>query len=272
MSKIKDDLGRMIEIPAEPRRIVSLVPSITETLFAIGVGDRLAGVTRYCTEPPDGVRNLPRVGGTKDVEVPAVIGLEPDLVIANAEENEREHVEALIAAGLRVLVTFPVTVGQAIAGMRLLTEITGSHTDGDAIVAAAESELVCVVARSRAAEEPRVFCPVWRRPWMAVGPGTYANDLIHVCGGENVYETADERYPETDLNAVTSLAPDVILLPDEPYPFAEKHRDELMALDVPAAHSGRIYLVDGKDVFWYGPRIPGALRRISGILREFAGR
>jgi ABC-type hemin transport system substrate-binding protein len=251
--------------------MVSLVPSLTETLFAIGAGGRVVGVTRFCTEPPDSVKDIPRVGGTKDVDVTAVIDLAPDLVIANAEENEREHVEALIATGLPVVITFPVTVRQAVSGIQTLVEITGSHEPGDTIAGEAERELELVEASSPTGRRPRVFCPVWRRPWMAVGPGTYADDLIRVCGGENAFGSSSERYPETTLDEVAELEPDVILLPDEPYPFAQKHRHELIALDVPAARTGRIYVVDGKDMFWYGPRIPGSLRRVRRVLQGDTG-
>ncbi len=261
MAIYHDALGRPLTVNRPPGRIVSLVPSITEALFAFGLGERVVAVTRFCIEPPDGVRDKEKVGGTKDVATARVNELAPDLVIANVEENTRPDIDALIAAGLPVFVTYPRTVRSAIDELRTLAEITGAQDAAAPILAEAEAEL----AQALADQQPttRVFCPIWRRPWMTIGPDTYMHDLISLCGGENIYADAEGRYPEVTLEDVAQRRPDVVLLPDEPYPFTEKHEAEVIET-MPGV---RIYLVDGKLMCWYGPRIPEAIRMLRALLR-----
>lgn len=258
-----DALGRQVTVSKPPERIVSLVPSITEALFAFGLGERVAGVTRYCVEPRDGVRTKPKVGGTKNVDTANVLALEPDLVIANVEENVRDDIEALIAADVPVFVTYPRTVRAAIDELRVLAEMTGG--DDEMILASADGELASAQADSR--PSVRVFCPIWRKPWMTIGPDTYMHDLIALCGGENVFTGAGGRYPETTLEDVAKRSPDVVLLPDEPYRFGKRHVPEV----IETLPDARIHLVDGKLMCWYGPRIPDAIRMLRALLRPEGG-
>ncbi len=260
-----DALGRSVEIERPPRRIVSLVPSITEAFFAFGLGRRIAGVTKFCTEPAAGVADAPKVGGTKNVDVEAVAKLKPDLVIANAEENEKADIEALAAEGLTVFVTFPRTIIHATAMMRTLAEITEAKDAAAPVVAAIEAEAALSRAADRDRTPLRVFCPIWRDKWMTIGPDTYVHDFLSSCGLQNVYEESKERYPEIELADVAAKRPDVVLLPDEPYHFTRKHVKEV-AKAIPGIDESRIYLVDGKDVCWYGPRVADALRRIRKIV------
>ncbi len=217
----------------------------------------------------------PRVGGTKNPDVERIIALEPDLVVANAEENRREDIERLAAAGIAVFVTYPRTVRQAIGMMRDLARITAAGDAARPLVQEAETELARAAQANRTRRRLRVFCPIWRQrrrqadrnQWMTIGPDTYIHDFITACGGANVFATSAERYPTTGLDEVARLAPEVILLPDEPYPFSAKHVPELMAWrEVPAVRDERIYLVEGKHLCWYGPRIAGSLRAIQGLL------
>jgi ABC-type Fe3+-hydroxamate transport system substrate-binding protein len=256
-----DALGRSVRIERPPQRIVSLVPSITEALFAFGLGKRTAGVTKYCTEPADGVADVPKIGGTKNVDVKAVAALRPDLVIANAEENEKADIEALAAEGLTVFVTYPRTVIHATAMMRTLAEITGKKDVAAPIVAAIEAEVALARAADGERTPLRVFCPIWRDRWMTIGPDTYMHDFLASCGLENVYGDSNERYPVIELADVAAKQPDIVILPDEPYRFSRKHVKEITEA-IPGISESRIYLVDGKDVCWYGPRIADALRRI----------
>jgi ABC-type Fe3+-hydroxamate transport system substrate-binding protein len=269
--RVSDALGRPIELERPPQRIVSLVPSITEALFAFGLDDRIVGVTRFCTEPREAVAGKPRVGGTKDPDVARIMALEPDLVVANAEENRREDIERLAKAGIAVFVTYPRTVRQAIGMMRDLARITGAEDAARPLIREAETELARAAEANRARRPLRVFCPIWR-PWMTIGPDTYIHDFIATCGGANVFANSSERYPATNLDEVERLAPEVILLPDEPYRFSAKHVPELMALrEVPAVRDERIYLVEGKHLCWYGPRIAGSLRFMQRLLWGEAG-
>lgn len=159
-----DALGRQVEVRRPPRRIVSLVPSWTEALFAFGLGEAVVGVTSFCVEPKDGVAGKAKVGGTKTLDVARVRDLAPDLVVANAEENEREHIEALIEAGLTVFVTFPRTVAGAIEAMRQLAGMTGSLGTARPLIEGAETALAEMRSANSGRPPLRVFCPIWRKP------------------------------------------------------------------------------------------------------------
>ena len=237
--------------PADlPQRIVSLVPSLTEALFALGLGERVVGVTEWCVHPHDAVAALPKVGGTKNPDLAAIRALAPDLVIANQEENRRRDVEKLEAAGVRVWVTYPRTVAEGAAVLAELAEL-GAAPDARARVVA---PVLAAVADAEAARPERgvpVFCPIWRDPWMTVGADTYAHDLLTLCGGLNVFaERGDRRYPRVTLDDVVAAAPEVVLLPDEPYAFGASDEAELRRLPLPAAKHGRIHRIDGTWVSW----------------------
>lgn len=252
--------------PRQPRRIVSLVPSLTESLFALGLGERLVGVTDWCVHPADGVARLPRVGGTKDPDVDAIVALRPDLVIANREENTRRAVERLESAGLRVWVTYPRSVRD---GARLLRELAALSAPAAALERVVEPVEAAVSAAeaARPARPARVFCPIWKNPWMVVGADTYAADLLTLCGGECLFaQRGDRRYPIVAGDEIAAAAPEVILLPDEPYAFGARDAAELRRLDAPAAASGRIHLIDGTLVSWYGPRIERAIATLRPLL------
>lgn len=261
-----DALGRPVTLAAPPARIVSLVPSLTEALFAFGLGGRISGVTRYCVEPAAGIATVPKVGGTKDPDLAAIRALAPDLVIASAEENVREHVEALVGDGLTVYVSLPSTVRHALEEMHDVALLCGANPEATPWLAEAAQR----VAEREADRRPpvRYFCPIWRRPWMAAGPETYMSDLLRVCGGESVAGAGAARYHTVDLAEVMAAAPEVVLLPSEPYPFAERHRAELLAFsDAPAVRNGRVHLVDGQLVTWYGPRTGRAITELAALLR-----
>lgn len=262
----QDALGRSIEVEAPPARIVSLVPSLTEALFAFGVGERVVGVTYFCVEPREEVRHKTRVGGTKTLDVPRVLALRPDLVIASAEENRREDVEALLAAGLRVFVTLPTTVREAVEMLRDVAALVGAEREAEPIIARAEEALAETVDIVSRRGRVRVFCPIWRGPWMSVGPGTYMNDLLSVCGGDNIFADSAARYPEVTLEEVVERDPQVVLLPSEPYRFRHRHLPEIEALPVSAVRDGRVHLVDGRLLCWYGPRIPEGLTQVRRLL------
>jgi ABC-type Fe3+-hydroxamate transport system substrate-binding protein len=251
-----------------PRRIVSLVPSLTEALFALGLGGRVVGVTDWCVHPAEGVAELPRLGGTKNPDLERIVRLAPDLVIANREENTRRVVRALEEAGLAVWVTYPRTVRE---GAQVLAALADLGADPEARRRAVDPVLAALrEAESRAksrSRRTRVFCPVWRDPWMAAGGDTYIHDLLELCGGENVFaSTGDRRYPKVSLAQVEAAAPEVVLLPDEPYRFSEADAEEIGRLELPAARSGRVHLIDGTLVSWYGPRIESALRVLGPLL------
>jgi ABC-type hemin transport system substrate-binding protein len=252
-----------------PRRVVSLVPSLTEMLFALEAGDLVVGITRYCTEPPAAVADLPKVGGTKNPDLTAIQGLGPDLVLMNAEENRREDFEALRAAGLPVLVTEPKTVAAGVALMARLGALTGHAARGRALAATAAAAVDAVTAARARARPVRYFCPIWRRPWMTFNDDTYAHDLLHLAGGVNVAGERAERYPVVTLEEIAARAPEVVLLPDEPYAFSRRDLPHLAPLaGTPALSRGRVHFVDGKALTWYGPRIGAGLAAFAALLRD----
>ncbi len=251
-----------------PRRIVSLVPSLTEALFALGLGERVVGVTEWCVHPAAGVARLAKVGGTKNPDIDAILALHPELVVANREENRRRDVESLEAAGIRVWVTHPRTVRDAVALLGALADLGAPPERRRAVV---DSALLALAQAEQERFERRVrfVCPIWRDPWMVVGGDTYAHDLITLCGGENLFAGASgRRYPRVELAEIEAASPELILLPDEPYAFGQRDAQQLGALDVPAARAGCIHLIDGTLVSWYGPRILQAIETLRAL---FAG-
>lgn len=284
------EVGRESPVSEPPHRVVSLVPSVTETLFELGVGDRVVGITDYCTYPEESVASLPRVGGTKNPDIERIVAMKPDLVILNHEENRREDAEALQAAGIPIWVTFPRTVREAFNLMWSIMDVF----DEPAMVERVRSlEWTCDWLERMEHEPPcRVFAPVWYEPLMTFNADTFSHDLLRICGGVNVFADRerqfplkadlgegepyaaddprvagrDTRYPRVTLAEVEAAQPDVVLLPNEPYPFLERHTLIFSALDIPAAKTGRIRLIDGSLLTWHGTRMGRAFNEIPELL------
>ena len=267
-----DAWGRSLTLRRRPERIVSLVPSLTEALFAFGLEREIVGVTRFCIEPRQGVAGKTKVGGTKDVDVAKIKALEPDLVVASAEENRPEDIAQLVDHGGPVFVTLVTSVESAIDLLRQLATITGTTAAARPIVREAKEALASAVAASAGREGVRVFCPIWRDPYMTCGRATYMDDVITVCGGRNVFGDRQERYPRVELAEMAALDPEVILLPSEPYRFTNRHKRDFRAHpEVTAVKNGHVFLVDGRILNWYGPRIArslGEVRRLLDIVRR----
>jgi ABC-type Fe3+-hydroxamate transport system substrate-binding protein len=225
-------------------RVVSLVPSVTETLLAWHVD--VVACTRFCEQPA-----LPHVGGTKDPDLDAIASLHPDLVVMDREENRREDAEALAALGVALHVTHVVDVDDVAPALTALAERLG--------IAPRRSEVLAGRSTSRRC---RAFVPIWRRPWMALGRGTYGASLLAMLGVDVVTAQPDDRYPTVDLADVAVLRPDLVLAPSEPYPFRDRHLVELGA----AFPGTSVVAVDGRDLFWWGVRTPGALVRLGAQL------
>ena len=264
--KIVDDLARELRLPCPPARVVSLVPSLTETICWLGAADSLVAVTRYCEEPADVVRSLPKVGGTKNPACDEIIALAPDVVLVNSEENRREDVDNLLDAGLTVYVSYPETVREAARSIERIGTLM--ERQGRAAALANEIEEERQKSISRPHRRFRTFCPIWRNPWMSFNRQTYGHDLIFCSGADNLTADYTERYPTVGLEEIARDAPEVILLPDEPYRFQQRHLADLQPLaGTPAWRDKRSHFVDGKALFWYGPRTPAALKLLRGLLR-----
>ncbi|MFD0371765.1 helical backbone metal receptor [Streptomyces sp. NPDC059071] len=240
-------------------RVVSLVPSLTEAV-AVSAPGALVGVTDWCTHPAD-LGGAVRIGGTKNPDIEAVAALRPDLVIANEEENRGPDLDALRAAGLDVLVTEVRTLDQAFAE---LTRVLGACgvTDRPQWLDAAEGAWAAVADAVAAGDDPlrTAVVPIWRRPWMVLGRDTFAGDLLARLGVRNLYAGHPERYPRVPVEELNAAAPDLVVLPDEPYRFT---RD-----DGPEAFPGAVtVLVDGRHLTWYGPSLAEAPRSLARALR-----
>jgi ABC-type Fe3+-hydroxamate transport system substrate-binding protein len=273
--KIRDDLGRDLLFAAPPRRVVSLVPSDTYTLYALGAGERVVGRTTWCELPAEAA-SVPTVGGTKDVDVDAVIALEPDLVVANQEENTRAALEKLAENRIRVLVSLPRRVADGVAHVARLARIMGV-ADAPAAKELVRRGYELVRAATPAGEgAPRAFVPIWMDPLMTINQDTFGADVLALAGVANafgdrlrLYPLAadlgkaaprdaagrDERYPRITMDEVHARKPDLVILPDEPHAFGEADRAQLAPI-------GPLVDVVGKDLFWYGAWTIEALPRL----------
>jgi ABC-type Fe3+-hydroxamate transport system substrate-binding protein len=268
MIELMDDLSRTIRLEASASRIVCLVPSITETLFALGADERVVGITDYCIHPEAGVGSKTKIGGTKNFLVNKVIKLEPDLVIANAEENRKHQVDELEQAGLNVFVTFPKTVDGCLKMIADVAALTGTECAGHLILASIEKARADALS-SPTDPRPRVLCPIWKDPYMTINRDTFVSDVIWTCGGQNIFDDEMDRYPQFALEEAARRRPDVVILPTEPYHFAEGDKEAFAAMSsqVPAVRNRRFHIVEGELLSWYGPRLARALTDIPELLR-----
>jgi ABC-type Fe3+-hydroxamate transport system substrate-binding protein len=261
-----DASGQALALPRPPRRIVSLIPSITETLFHLGLADAIVGVTAYCVEPREGVAGKTKVGGQKNPKLEVIRDLSPDLVIANIEENLEADVAWLRRAGITVWVTYPRTVAEGIQMVRELGDLTGARDRAGVMAADLETRLAAVRKQAAGRDPVAVFYPIWRTPYMTVSADTYIHDMLAVCGGRNVFGECAERYPTVTLDEMAARRPAVIVLPDEPFRFRKIHiADFARYPDVPAVRDDRVHLMDGRLFCWYGPRIGQALERLPAL-------
>jgi len=261
-----DELQRTVSLPGYPQRIVSLVPSVTETLFALGAGERVVGVTSFCTHPPEEIAQITKVGGTKDPQLEEIVRLAPDIVILNEEENRREDFTWLEEHGLCVYVTAPRTVGDGINMIENLSDLLGRQEAGQAMAHPLRVQATQLSSAVEGQTRLRVFCPIWRKPWMSFNAETYIDDMLWLCGGENIFRAKPERYCTVTLDEVAAADPHIVLLPSEPYPFAAKHFVHLKPLsETCAGKMGHLYCVDGMALCWYGPRIADGFAELSRV-------
>jgi ABC-type Fe3+-hydroxamate transport system substrate-binding protein len=297
--KLFDDLGRDVLLGNKPpARIVSLVPSETLNVVRLGAGDRLVGRTDYCVDPPELAERVPSVGGTKNPRGEDIIALEPDLVLANQEENSRGDLEKLAQAQVRVFVSFPKRVAEGLAHLARLARMLKVQGEPEvkALIARGYAALRDAEA-ARASNPPvRAFVPIWMSPLMTIHGDTFLSDMLDLSGAYNVFcdrprryplaadlgrapalppeklEGRDTRYPRITLDEVVARAPELILLPDEPHPFSAADAEVFRKLDIPAAKTGRIAHCPGKDLSWPGVQsIEGLARARALITRLVAG-
>ncbi|RFZ94400.1 cobalamin-binding protein [Mucilaginibacter conchicola] len=254
-----DQMNRVIELPALPQRIISIVPSQTELLFDLGLDERIVGITKFCIHPADKVQQVTKVGGTKQLNMDVIYSLKPDLIIANKEENEQGQIEELMQH-------YPVWISDiddldsALDMINRIGELTGTTEKAISIVKTIKAGF-----RELKAAENRLSCAylIWRKPYMAAGAGTFINDMLQRCGISNL--VAAERYPVVADEDLQALNPEVLMLSSEPYPFSEKHLEEFKAL-LPNA---KITLVNGELFSWYGSRLLRSPAYFKGLIENF---
>ncbi len=244
-----DQMGNQLQLEGIPKRIVSLVPSQTELLYDLGLEEEVVGITKFCVHPKKWFQSKKRVGGTKSFHLDWITALKPDLIIGNKEENVREKIEELQA-------DFPVwmsdirTFADALEMIQEVANLVGKVAEGEKLVeqiGGAFSDLRKNVSRNK---RLKVLYLIWRKPYMAASKNTFIDEMLTICGFENVLKT-ELRYPEIKIDDLQAFAPDLILLSSEPYPFQTKHVAELQVI----LPNSSIELVNGEFFSWYGSRL-----------------
>jgi ABC-type Fe3+-hydroxamate transport system substrate-binding protein len=293
--KILDDRKRELTFGRAPTRVVSLVPSDTYTVARLGCASALVGRTDYCERPADepwlsNWSNVPSIGGTKNPRLDEIKALEPDLILANQEENTRSDLEDLVQSGFRVYVAFPKRVADGLSHLARLARIF--HLRGDPAVTAMMQQgydaLNEAEAAAKLAPPLRTFCPIWMDPLMTVHGETFISDMLAVAGAGNIFADRerkyplaadlgvavpkptpagkDVRYPRVSMAEVNERAPELILLPDEPHPFSEEDAQVFADQPTPAAKHKAIVRTSGKDLCWYGARSVEGIERVRALV------
>ena len=243
---VTDQMGRGVAVPFPPRRIVSLVPSQTELLFDLGLGEKVVGVTKFCIHPADARTKATVIGGTKNFDFEKIAALKPDLIIGNKEENYQGGIEQL-AANYPVWLSDISNLTEALDMIRRVGFISGAKEKAAAMATEIETSFAAL-----GITQPTISAAyfIWRKPYMVAAGGTFIDDMLHRAGFGNVF-AGRARYPEITAEQLAAAAPQRMLLSSEPYPFNEKHLAEFQAI-CPAA---KIEIVDGELFSWYGSRL-----------------
>ena len=244
MPLFTDQTGRSISLHAPPRRIISVVPSQTELLHYLGLDEEVVGITKFCVHPDQWFRSKTRVGGTKHLSIEKIRELQPDLIIANKEENVKEQVE-LLAEDFPVWVSDVNNLDDACNMIASIGDIVQKTNAANELVHNIRSEFKLLSVRS---SPMRAAYLIWRDPYMTVGHDTFIHDMLTRCGFENIFAGLS-RYPTTTIEELSTC--ELLLLSSEPFPFSQKHIDELQ----PLLPYTTIMLVDGEMFSWYGSRL-----------------
>ena len=275
--RLADAIGRVHELARADARIVSLVPSVTELLFALGIGDRLVGRTGFCVHPKDGIRTVPKVGGTKSVDIEKIRDLSPTHLIVNIDENEKPTVDQLARFVPNVVVTHPLGPLDNLLLYRLLGEIFGRRSSALELCETFHDAYNDAVRNCADLPRQRVLYLIWKSPWMTVSRDTYVSRTLAAIGWDTVEIESKERYPKLDLTPELGSRVDRVFLSSEPYAFRERHLDEIRQLltatdtdfvptpmeetDSPVTVS----LIDGEMTSWYGSRAIEGMKYLSHL-------
>lgn len=260
--KVTDQLGHLVVFDFPPKRIISLVPSQTELLFDLGLKREIVGLTKFCVHPADKVGDIAKIGGTKKLNIELIRWLEPDLIIGNKEENEQGQIEELLNE-FPVWMSDVYTLEDAKNAITLIGELVDREPEAaylTHLITAGFNDLQTLALQKHI--DKKVAYLIWKGPYMVVGKNTFINDILTLIGLQNV--VSDPRYPEIELKELFSTHPDLVFLSSEPYPFKEKHAEELRVI-FPHA---KVMLVEGEMFSWYGSRLVKAVQYLFQLQNE----
>ena len=263
MHTVTDQMHRTVHVPEFPQRIISLVPSQTELLFDLGLGDRVVGITKFCIHPEEWFHAKPRVGGTKQVDLEKVRALKPDMIIGNKEENAQADIEALEQA-FPVWMSDVLNLDDALAMIEKVGVITGTREKAEEMCKGIGSAFEALQPLPNPLSAAYF---IWQKPWMIAGERTFIRDMLQRCGLTSVTTKELGRYPELSDAELAFLDPDIVLLSSEPFPFKEQHIP-LVNMLLPGTP---VHLVDGEMFSWYGSRLLRSPLYFKQ-LQEFIGR
>jgi iron complex transport system substrate-binding protein len=262
-----DEMGRRVDIPSLPQRIVSLAPSITETLYSLNLGERIVGVTEF-SNYPDEARRKPKVGSYINLNIEKIISLKPDLIIAIADGNKKESVGTLERLGYSVYAINPRCVKDVFRTIVNIGKITGCVDRANKLIKELKSRINYIKSRTRGIERPRVFFQIGINPVVTVGKDTFHNDLIKMAGGLNISGNEKAKYPRYSIEEILLNTPDIIIISsmDRGGGFDRKKREWMKWKSIPAVKNGRIYVIDSDLVDHPSPRIIDGLEELSRLI------
>jgi ABC-type Fe3+-hydroxamate transport system substrate-binding protein len=267
----RDALGVVHPLARADARIVSLVPSLTELLFVLGLGDHVVGRTGFCIHPRDAVRRVPKVGGTKDVAVDKVLALKPTHLIVNIDENRRETVDALAAEVAHVIVTHPLAPDDNLQLYRLFGAIFGRTAEAETLAARYAATRDALLDAVGTLPHQNVLYLIWRKPWYTVARSTYVSAMLALARWRTVPAISAPRYPTLDDDAPAWREAERILLSTEPYAFREKDASALALMLASRGQPMPVTLIDGEMTSWYGARAIAGLEYLAHMRRGLAG-
>jgi len=260
MRVVKDQMGFSIAIPANINRIVCLVPSITELLCDLGLEDKIVGITKFCIHPESCFKSKVRIGGTKDFDIESIRLLNPDIIIANKEENQKDLL-IILKKYFPVWISDIETTDQAIEMIELLGEVFKRNIEAKDLVKKINFNFDKIESIDK---EIFVAYLVWKKPYMSINENTYINSMLQKCGLKNIFSGSPSRYPQISPELLKKARPDVIFLSSEPYPFKEKHFAELQEM----CPDARIFLVNGEMFSWYGSKMLKAPVYLNKLIQK----
>ena len=272
MPVFTDQTGHSIILNKIPEKIISLVPSQTELLYYLGLDEKVVGITKFCVHPPEWFNTKTKLGGTKQLKMDLIHQIEPDLIIANKEENTKEQVEQL-AEHYPVWVSDINSLQAAYEMIEAVGEITGTHEKAAELISQIKSNLAEYQAGSTnhmnqssiETSKPRTAYMIWKAPYMTVGGDTFIHSMMQVAGFENVFSNL-KRYPEITIDQLTSANCELLFLSSEPFPFKQKHIEELRTF----LPDTKIILVDGEMFSWYGSRLLYAPEYFKNLKKQIS--